>query len=241
MTSRWPMYSSRLRGRRVPSTARSASSSRSAARIRWRRRSSPELYHDRRPFRTPVLHPSRAPGSPRAASCSRGAGRPQCRDMAGPEGGTGELQAGASPRPSPSGSPTRGFLFADLRDYTRFVEGHGAADAAELLARYRAIVRQAVAEHRRRRDQDRGRQLLRRVPGRQRGGPVRSGDRRRGRRRIGPDGTTRAGRSRSASGSTPARRSRPPTATSARRSTSPPGSARSPGPAKSSSATPSGR
>ncbi len=46
-----------------------------------------------------------------------------------------------------SGSPTRGFLFADLRDYTRYVEAHGAVDAAELLVRYRAIVRQAVAEH----------------------------------------------------------------------------------------------
>ena len=64
-----------------------------------------------------------------------------------PKAATGELKAGESPRPAPSGSPTRGFLFADLRDYTRYVEGHGAVDAAELLVRYRAIVRQAVAEH----------------------------------------------------------------------------------------------
>lgn len=42
-------------------------------------------------------------------------------------------------------SPTRGFLFADLRDYTRFVEKHGAAAAADLLVRYRLIVRNAVA------------------------------------------------------------------------------------------------
>ena len=42
------------------------------------------------------------------------------------------------------GSPTRGFLFADLRDYTRFVETRGAAQAAELLRRYRAVVREAV-------------------------------------------------------------------------------------------------
>jgi branched-chain amino acid transport system substrate-binding protein len=42
---------------------------------------------------------------------------------------------------------TRGFLFSDLRDYTRYVEAHGAADAAELLERYRATVRKAVAEH----------------------------------------------------------------------------------------------
>ena len=67
--------------------------------------------------------------------------------MAEPEAGVGAPQAGASGRPSSSGSPTRGFLFADLRDYTRYVEAHGAADAAELLVRYRTLVRQAVAEH----------------------------------------------------------------------------------------------
>lgn len=46
-----------------------------------------------------------------------------------------------------AGSPTRGFLFADLRDYTRYVETRGAASAADLLVRYRSIVRRAVAEH----------------------------------------------------------------------------------------------
>jgi len=39
---------------------------------------------------------------------------------------------------------TRGFLFADLRGYTDFVEGHGAAAAAELLTRYRALARAAI-------------------------------------------------------------------------------------------------
>ena len=39
---------------------------------------------------------------------------------------------------------TRGFLFADLRDYTSYVEIHGDAEAAELLDRYRAIVRGVV-------------------------------------------------------------------------------------------------
>ena len=39
---------------------------------------------------------------------------------------------------------TRGFLFADLRGYTDFVEGHGAAAAAELLTRYRALAREAI-------------------------------------------------------------------------------------------------
>ena len=64
---------------------------------------------------------------------------------------------------------TRGFLFADLRGYTDFVEGHGAA-AAALLTRYRALAREAIGRVRRRGDQDRGRQLLRRVQlGQQRG------------------------------------------------------------------------
>ena len=40
--------------------------------------------------------------------------------------------------------PTRTFLFADLRDYTGFVERHGDRAAADLLAAYRAIVRSQV-------------------------------------------------------------------------------------------------
>ncbi len=43
-------------------------------------------------------------------------------------------------------SQTRGFLFADLRDYTRFVESHGDQAAAELLARYRVLVREVIAQ-----------------------------------------------------------------------------------------------
>jgi branched-chain amino acid transport system substrate-binding protein len=41
-------------------------------------------------------------------------------------------------------SITRGFLFADLRGYTDFVESHGAAAAASLLTRYRALAREAI-------------------------------------------------------------------------------------------------
>jgi ABC-type branched-subunit amino acid transport system substrate-binding protein/class 3 adenylate cyclase len=67
--------------------------------------------------------------------------------MTEPEADGGEPQSPRSPRPGSSGSPTRGFLFADLRDYTRYVEGHGAADAARLLERYRSTVREAVAAH----------------------------------------------------------------------------------------------
>jgi class 3 adenylate cyclase len=44
-------------------------------------------------------------------------------------------------------SQSHGFLFADLRDYSRFVEKHGDHAAAELLTSYRALVRQAVAQH----------------------------------------------------------------------------------------------
>jgi branched-chain amino acid transport system substrate-binding protein len=53
-----------------------------------------------------------------------------------PPNGTGESR----------GSPTRGFLFADIRDYTRYVETHGAAAAADLLTRYRRLVRDAVGQ-----------------------------------------------------------------------------------------------
>jgi class 3 adenylate cyclase len=42
---------------------------------------------------------------------------------------------------------TRTFLFSDLRDYTRFVEQHGDAAAATLIADYRRIVRAELARH----------------------------------------------------------------------------------------------
>lgn len=40
---------------------------------------------------------------------------------------------------------TRGFLFADLRGYTAYVERHGDVAASELLAAYRAVVRDVVS------------------------------------------------------------------------------------------------
>ena len=51
------------------------------------------------------------------------------------------------PPPGAGGAPhlTRGFLFADLRDYTSYVEARGDHAGAELLERYRALVRDAVA------------------------------------------------------------------------------------------------
>jgi class 3 adenylate cyclase len=50
---------------------------------------------------------------------------------------------------SPAASPSHGFhgfLFADLRGYTAFVERHGDQQAADLLGAYRTLVRAAVGE-----------------------------------------------------------------------------------------------
>ena len=50
-------------------------------------------------------------------------------------------------RPDPDDAAYRGFLFADLRGYTAYVERHGDAAAADLLDAYRALVRAEVARH----------------------------------------------------------------------------------------------
>ncbi len=42
---------------------------------------------------------------------------------------------------------TNGFLFCDLRGYAAFVDAHGDHAAADLLAAYRSLVREAVAAH----------------------------------------------------------------------------------------------
>jgi class 3 adenylate cyclase len=69
--------------------------------------------------------------------------------LAEPSGeGSGAHSAAEDRVEAPPDSLTRGFLFADLRDYTRYVESHGAASAADLLVRYRALVRTAVARYR---------------------------------------------------------------------------------------------
>jgi class 3 adenylate cyclase len=44
----------------------------------------------------------------------------------------------------PGASQTHGFLFADLRGYTQFAETRGDQAAAELLARYRLLVREVI-------------------------------------------------------------------------------------------------
>jgi class 3 adenylate cyclase len=48
----------------------------------------------------------------------------------------------------PAASIARGFLFADLRGYSAWVERHGDHAAAALIREYRDLVRQAVGEHR---------------------------------------------------------------------------------------------
>ena len=45
-------------------------------------------------------------------------------------------------------SQTHGFLFADLREYTRFVEARGDLAAAALLGEYRELVRGVVGRSR---------------------------------------------------------------------------------------------
>jgi class 3 adenylate cyclase len=54
----------------------------------------------------------------------------------------------AGPQEERDASLTRGFLFADLRRYTDYVEVHGNRAAADLLDRYRIVVRAAVAASR---------------------------------------------------------------------------------------------
>jgi class 3 adenylate cyclase len=60
--------------------------------------------------------------------------RPRSAPTAGPSGPASGDAAGV----------TRGFLFADLRDYTSYVDAHGDRAGAALLERYRSLVRAAV-------------------------------------------------------------------------------------------------
>jgi class 3 adenylate cyclase len=64
------------------------------------------------------------------------------------------IRPSPAPQPGPSApaaagteasTRTHGFLFADLRDYTSYVDERGDHAGAELLRRYRALVRGAVA------------------------------------------------------------------------------------------------
>jgi class 3 adenylate cyclase len=48
---------------------------------------------------------------------------------------------------SSAGTSTNGFIFADLRDYSRYVETHGDVAAAGLLTACRSLVPQVVLQH----------------------------------------------------------------------------------------------
>ncbi len=63
---------------------------------------------------------------------------------------TGTPDAGLSESEAADGadSMTRGFLFADLRGYTEYVEQRGGEAAAALLTAYRELVRAQVARFR---------------------------------------------------------------------------------------------
>ena len=62
----------------------------------------------------------------------------------------GDLASALSAAAAPDAATrrlTRGFLFADLRGYTAFVEAHGDADAARLLEAYRRLVRDVTLRY----------------------------------------------------------------------------------------------
>lgn len=59
-----------------------------------------------------------------------------------------EREDGAGESARRHGQPTRGFLFTDLRGYTAFLEQNGASAAADVLAGYRALVRDAIEQYR---------------------------------------------------------------------------------------------
>jgi class 3 adenylate cyclase len=73
------------------------------------------------------------------ASRPASSSRLRCADR-GFEPHGGVVQRGHMPAPQ-----TRGFLFADLRGYTRYTEQYGDAAAGELIGRYRALVRREIA------------------------------------------------------------------------------------------------
>ena len=60
----------------------------------------------------------------------------------------GEFGAAVTQAARPdSGAITRGFLFADLRDYTAYVEAHGDAAGSALLDVYRRLMRDTISRH----------------------------------------------------------------------------------------------
>ena len=75
-------------------------------------------------------------------------GQAMAKDPATRFATAGEFVAAVTEAARPdSGAITRGFLFADLRDYTAYVESHGDAAGSALLDVYRRLMRDTVARH----------------------------------------------------------------------------------------------
>jgi class 3 adenylate cyclase/outer membrane protein assembly factor BamB len=104
-----------------------------------------------------IVSPSHCPQSrpaaqPSSQACFQSEARPRLAagdapayDAVGADHENGDRGAGAA-MTGVNAATTQGFLFADLRDYTRFVESRGDDAAAALLNRYRALVRKVVGE-----------------------------------------------------------------------------------------------
>src|SRR5579859_1080110 len=85
-----------------------------------------------------------------SSSRDRGLGRPRTGSARSQDGGTGRTKSATPANPQDQAPPeprTLAFLFADLRGYTRFIDEHGDAAAAELVSNYRAIVRETVGRY----------------------------------------------------------------------------------------------
>jgi class 3 adenylate cyclase len=74
--------------------------------------------------------------------------RAMAKDPAARFGSAGDFARAALEAVRPdAGSITRGFLFADLRGYTAYVESHGDSAASALLLVYRRMMRDTIAKH----------------------------------------------------------------------------------------------
>lgn len=69
------------------------------------------------------------------------------RERSGPEPTDKRDTADDPAPPDTAEAAYRGFLFADLRGFTAFVESRGESAAADLLDAYRTLVREQVAQH----------------------------------------------------------------------------------------------
>src|SRR5207244_7779977 len=99
----------------------------------------------RRPGKKPTL-PTTPPRSGRRCSRIRPVTSRSPSTGSCPPSMRGDVYALAPASGGSIAEGTRTFLFADLRDYTAFVERHGDRVAADLVAAYRKLIRQRVRE-----------------------------------------------------------------------------------------------